>query len=194
MWQSFVDAFAQCLIRCRLGGNVGKQTNLQNRSNSVFGKKASVAREKVSKLVHRVSQTYWSLLVLFSGTVFSIFAETASSPKRWQISTSIVWYLSSTEGGRQERRKKESTLGTMGKGMKKAFSPNPSFPALSIFRLFLFSLGYPARASTAKRVMWWLFWNGCETKNSLQSVHLSELFSVCTFMSFYFHERFRSSC
>ena len=133
MWQSFVDAFAQCLIRCRLGGNVGKQTNLQNRSNSVFGKKASVAREKVSKLVHRVSQTYWSLLVLFSGTVFSIFAETASSPKRWQISTSIVWYLSSTEGGRQERRKKESTLGTMGRGIKKAFSPSHRSPRFLFF-------------------------------------------------------------
>ena len=107
MWQSFVDAFAQCLIRCRLGGNVGKQTNLQNRSNSVFGKKASVAREKVSKLVHRVSQTYWSLLVLFSGTVFSIFAETASSPKGGKYRLRLCGISPpQREGGRREGKKK----------------------------------------------------------------------------------------
>ena len=132
MWQSFVDAFAQCLIRCRLGGNVGKQTNLQNRSNSVFAKKASVAREKVSKLVHRVSQTYWSLLVLFSGTVFSIFAETASSPNRWQISTLIVWSFYSSEvslcgreAGEKEKRKHARDDG---RGRRESLFPFPLFP------------------------------------------------------------------
>ena len=146
MWQSFVDAFAQCLIRCRLGGNVGKQTNLQNRSNSVFGKKASVAREKVSKLVHRVSQTYWSLLVLFSGTVFSIFAETASSPKRWQISTSIVWYLSSTEGGRQERRKKRKHARDDGKGNEESLFPKPIVPRAFYFSIIPIFIGLPSES------------------------------------------------
>ena len=81
----------------------------------------------VSKLVHRVSQTYWSFLVLFSGTVFSIFAETASSPKKWQISTSIVWSLFSTEvslcrreAGEKEKRKHARDDG---KGKKESLFP-----------------------------------------------------------------------
>ena len=103
----------------------------------------------MSKLVHGVSQTYWSFLVSFSDTVFSIFAETASSPKRWQISTSIVWSLYSSEvslcsreAGEKEKRQHARDDG---KRKKESLFTFPSFSALSIFRLLLFSLGYPAR-------------------------------------------------
>ena len=148
----------------------------------------------MSKLVHRVRS---NVLVIFK--FYSVVQYSASllrllqAPKVANIDFDCVVSLlhRGREAGEKEKRKHARDDG---KGNKESLFPFPSFPALSIFRLFLFSLGYPARASTAKRVMWWLFWNGCETKNSLQSVHLSELFSVCTFMSFYFHERFRSSC
>ena len=73
--------------------------------------------------------------------------------------------MCSREAGEKEKRKHARDDG---KGKKESLFPFPSFSALSIFRLLLFSLGYPARASTAERVVWWLFWNGCEKKNSQQ--------------------------
>ena len=147
----------------------------------------------MSKLVHRVRSNvlvifYFYLVVQYSASLLRLL----QAPKGGKYRLRLCGISPpQREAGEKEKRKHARDDG---KGNKESLFPFPSFPALSIFRLFLFSLGYPARASTAKRVMWWLFWNGCETKNSLQSVHLSELFSVCTFMSFYFHERFRSSC
>ena len=49
-------------------------------------------------------------------------------------------------------RKKESARGTMGRGIRKSeVFPSSHRPPLSIFRLLLFLLGYPAGASAEKR-------------------------------------------
>ena len=49
-------------------------------------------------------------------------------------------------------RKKESAWGTMGRGIRKSeVFPSSHRPPLSIFRLMLFLLGYPAGASAEKR-------------------------------------------
>lgn len=71
-------------------------------------------------------------LFLFSGTVFSIFAETASSPNRWEISTLIVWSFYSSEvslcgreAGEKEKRKHERDDG---RGRRESLFPFPSFP------------------------------------------------------------------
>ena len=49
-------------------------------------------------------------------------------------------------------REKESAGGTMGRGIRKSeVFPSSHGPPLSIFRLLLFLLGYPAGASAEKR-------------------------------------------
>ena len=54
------------------------------------------------------------------------------------------------EAGEKEKRKHARDDG---RGRRESLFPFPSFPALSSFRLLVFSLGYPAGASTAERVV-----------------------------------------
>lgn len=134
-------------------------------------------------------QTYWLFLVLSSGTVFSIFAETASSPQWWQIQTLIVWSLSSADVSLCSRRggeqKKEITRGTLRREERKPF-PLPIVPrALFNSRLLLFSLGYPARAFPKERIVWWLFWNRGK-KVLTKFITISTLQPIV--LSFYFYK------
>lgn len=112
----------------------------------------------MSKLVHRVRSNvlvifYFYLVVQYSASLLRLLQAPIGGKYRLWLCGLSTPQRSLCVVGRQGRRKKESTRGTMGGGGEKAFSPSHRSPSLSSFRLLVFSLGYPAGVSTAERVV-----------------------------------------
>lgn len=117
----------------------------------------------MSKLVHRVRSNVlvifkFYLVVQYSASLLRLLQAPIGGKYRLWLCGLSTPQRSLCMVGRQGRRKKESTRGTMGGGGEKAFSPSHRSPSLS--RIFI---GLPSGSIYGgESCVLRLFWKGCE--------------------------------